>query len=276
MLPRIGKVILVFVAINLMTMSGTADVSRLSIKPTLNTTFMFDLHAPVAANEPNYQGKPLSYWLMAIRNRDAKLMPTAFDAIRALGPGAQAAVPELTRVISAPFAPIEVEKDSDDLIYDKIDDIQTRAEAMDALGAIGAAAAPAAMPIIMWALAERFTPPETGGEDNDARFMALIGLDYEQRLQAVVVVSQLGEGTIPTVAALLRSSDPEKRKFAVAVLGEDALPVVSALLKSSSCKDKQLGIDILTDLAPMVGETYVEALKSRVVCDADLMPAPLR
>ena len=59
------------------------------------------------SNEPSYQGKPLSYWLKSLQNRDDQ-MKWSFEAIRKLGPAAAAAVPELTRFISEPFRPIEV------------------------------------------------------------------------------------------------------------------------------------------------------------------------
>src|SRR5438876_945882 len=85
----------------------------------------------VPLNEPTYQGKVLSYWLRAIRDRDEELMPSAFDAIRDLRGDARAAVPELTRVIAAPFAAIRIGKDSDAVIAGKLYDLEVRSNAVD-------------------------------------------------------------------------------------------------------------------------------------------------
>src|SRR5215510_9696309 len=63
-----------------------------------------------------YGGRPLSYWLNIIRERDEKMISLAFDAIRSLGPRAAVAVPELTRTVTAPFTPIHIGRDSDEVI----------------------------------------------------------------------------------------------------------------------------------------------------------------
>src|SRR5262245_66345985 len=78
----------------------------------------------VPPNEPTYQGKTLNYWLKSIRDRNEELIPLAFDAIRALGSDARAAVPELTRVVAAPFAPIRLGIDSDEVAVAKPNDLE--------------------------------------------------------------------------------------------------------------------------------------------------------
>src|ERR1044071_4576608 len=54
-------------------------------------------------HDPVYMGKPFSYWMESLRNRDEE-MQLAFAAINALGPDAASAVPELVRILSEPFA----------------------------------------------------------------------------------------------------------------------------------------------------------------------------
>ena len=53
--------------------------------------------------EPSYQGKPLSYWIEVIRNRDEPKLGRALVAIQNLGPKASAAVDELAGIVAAPF-----------------------------------------------------------------------------------------------------------------------------------------------------------------------------
>ena len=90
--------------------------------------------------QPKFDGKPLSDWIKAVHDRDEATMPLALDAIRIMGPSAKAAVPELTRLLSDPFRPIQLGKDSDTTIATKLDDIEVRSAAIDALASIGKAA----------------------------------------------------------------------------------------------------------------------------------------
>src|SRR5215475_4642589 len=76
------------------------------------------------ADEPRYQGKTLSYWVKILRDQDEELISVAFEAIRNMGPDAWPAIPELTRIVAAPFAPIQIDKDSDELIACKLFDIE--------------------------------------------------------------------------------------------------------------------------------------------------------
>jgi hypothetical protein len=220
-------------------------------------------------SEPSYQGKTLSYWLRIIRNRNEEMMPLAFDAIRSFGPDAWAAVPELTRVVTAPFSPIQIGKDSEDRIADKVYDIEIRAEAMDALSFIGEEAAPATIPLIQWALTRRVLPATRANIDDDELFAELVTMDVEQRMRVAGVVAEFGPVVVPMVEKLLRSPEPEKRKLAVAILSADVLPIVADLLRSPDCDDKRLGIVILTDMELVVAKEYLIELKKMLVCDAN-------
>src|SRR4030095_10188573 len=134
-------------------------LNKKAIGLLLIALFTVTPHSPAQVpREPTYQGKTLDYWLKAIRERDEANMLLAFDAIRSMGPDASTAVPELTRVVSAPFTPIKLGKDSDYAIATKLFDIALRSEAIDTLATIGEAAAPATMPVIHWALAIRVVP----------------------------------------------------------------------------------------------------------------------
>src|SRR6185436_1705087 len=95
------------------------------------------------SNNPKYRGKPLSYWLTSIQNRDDQ-MDLAFDAIRALGPAASSAVPVLTSIVSEPFIPIQIGVDGYSAISPKLSQIQLHSNAVDCLAAIGESAASSA------------------------------------------------------------------------------------------------------------------------------------
>src|SRR6476660_7746462 len=65
--------------------------------------------------EPMYQGKPLSYWMTSIRDRDERIGP-AFAALTKLGPDAWPAVEELMRIVAEPFTPFRIGVDGEDKI----------------------------------------------------------------------------------------------------------------------------------------------------------------
>src|SRR5207237_9211867 len=108
-------------------------------------------------SEPMYQGEPLSYWVRSIRDRDDKIL-LAIEAIIDLGPDAWPAAEELTRIVAAPFTQVRIGVDLDNVIASKLASIRLRADAIDALTAIGQAAASSAAPLIEWALAVRVVP----------------------------------------------------------------------------------------------------------------------
>ena len=207
--------------------------------------------SPGFQRELMYMGKPLSYWLSSIRNRD-KEMEQAFDAIRDLGPGAETAVPELTRIVAEPFTPVKVGVDKNEVIISRLLNIQLRADAIDALAAIGPAAARSSTSLIQWALTVRVVPADAGSIEDRDLFVDLVAIDVLERMRVAGAVAQFGLGAVPAVTALLASPDGEVRKLGVAILSENALPIAATLLKSGDCEDRRLGIALLFDLWPVV------------------------
>jgi len=229
----------------------------------------FTDHYSKPSADLKYQGKTLDEWLKAIRDRDERTMALAFDALRRLGPEAKNAVPDLTKVVSAPFTPIEIGKDSDYAIVTKLYDIEVRSEAIDALAAIGNAASPATLPLIDWALTIRVVPSSIRNREEYERFVSLVTLDAEYRIMVLHTIRQFGDPAIPTVTRLLRSSDPEKRKLAVLVLGTDVLPIIQNLMNSNDCEKEQLGTTLLGDMDSLVAKAYLSQLKRMVACQAN-------
>src|SRR3954462_12109291 len=131
---------------------------------------------------PAYLNKSLDYWLNIIRRRDERMISLAFDAIRNIGPAAGAAVPDLTDVVTAPFSPINIEKDSHQAIASKLYDIAVRTEAIDTLRLIGEAGSTATVPLLRWALARRVVPGLARNSDDDELFIELVMMDTEQRI----------------------------------------------------------------------------------------------
>jgi hypothetical protein len=218
--------------------------------------------------EPMYQGEPLSYWLRSIRERDDKIL-IAFDAIRDLGPDAWPAVEELTRIVAEPFTPVRIGVDRDDVIAPKLLSIHLRADAIDALSAIGEAAASSAAPLIQWALTVRLIPMNLDNVKDNDLLVDLITIDVLERMRVAGAVARFGPAAAPAIVALLKSPDGEKRKLGVAILSENALPLVASLLKSRNCEDRRRGIAILADMWPVVAKEHLESLKAALVCDAD-------
>jgi hypothetical protein len=218
--------------------------------------------------EPMYLAKPLSYWLRSIQNRDEE-MALAFEAIRALGPDAWAAVPELTRIVGAPFAPVRIGVDKRESIVSKLLDIALRSDAIDALAAIGPAGASSAVVLIDWALSVRVIPAYTGGIDSDEVFIDLVTMDVFERMRVAGAVAQFGRGAMPAIVALLGSDDDDERKLAVAILNEKALPIAAVLLKSQDCRARKVGVAILVDMWPVVAREHLLRLKGALVCNSN-------
>jgi len=219
-------------------------------------------------HEPRYHGKPLCYWLRSIRDRDDKIL-LAFDAIMDLGPDAWPAVEELTRIVAEPFTPVRIGVDRDDMIASKLLSIHLRADAIDALTAIGEAAASSAAPLIQWAVTVRVIPMNLDNVKDNELFVDLITLDVLERMRVAGAVARFGPAAAPAIVALLKSPDGEKRKLGVAILNENALPIVAFLLKSRNCEDRKRGIAILADMWPVVAEEHLAELKAAPVCNAD-------
>jgi hypothetical protein len=179
-------------------------------------------------------------------------------------------VPGLARIVGEPFDPIRIGVDSDDLIASKLFDIQCRAEAIDALGDIGPAAAPSSGVLIDWAVTVRVIPARIPNWKDDQLFVDLVTIDVLERMRVAGAVARFGSGAAPAIAASLTSPDGEKRKLAVAILNEKALPIAALLLKSGNCDDRQLGIAVLVDLWPVAAKAHLQELKNALVCDTAL------
>jgi hypothetical protein len=256
-------------AIGILLLLIFTNASRFTAEEKQSKPANLDTDVRALQREPSYRGEPLSYWLDAIRRRDENSLSLAFEAIRSLGPEAASAVPDLTRVVAGPFTPIDLGKDSDEVIMDKLFDIEVRSEAVVALACIGEAASTATTPIIEWALSLRVVPPAASNHKYDERFLELVTLEVEYRIAVIHAVRKLGDPAFPIVARMLKSSDTEERKFAVMILGTEALPIVEALLKSHDCEASQLGITILKDMEPLADKKYLDRLRRMIVCSAD-------
>jgi hypothetical protein len=220
-------------------------------------------------DELEYLGKPLSHWIKVIHDRDEESISLAFDAIAAFGPQAQAAVPELIALVSSPFSPIRVGKDSKKVIASKLYDIEVRAGAVDALTFIGEPAESAAGPLIQWALTPRVVAETVVDADEEQMFIELVVMDTEQRMQVAGAISRFGAGASSAIARSLSSSNSEKRKLAVAILNEGALAIASELLRSKHCEDRDLGLLILQDMDLVVAKAHIDWLRQRVLCSAN-------
>jgi hypothetical protein len=268
MKSTLKKLVLAVAVVSLTAMPGLAeDETYRKNAPRVPETLYSVRERP--ASEPLYEGEPLSYWIDQIRRRDENGMLIAFDAIRYLGPAAQSGVPALAAVVNAPFAPIELGKDSDDVILSKLWDIEIRTEAIRALAHIGPTAAPATLPLIDWAVTLRVIPAKARNSEDDDRYIDFVMMDGEQRLHVVLAIALFGDAAIPPVLDLLKSSDAEKRALAVAVLGEEALWIAADLLRSDDCEEAQLGIEILEAMEPVFANKYLPHLKTLPTCFAN-------
>ena len=220
------------------------------------------------ADEPEYLGRKLTYWIKVIHDRNDELISLALDAVREFGPAAQTAVPDLTALVSAPFTPIRVGKDSTAVIAEKLYDIEIRAGAIDALTAIGEPAAPSAWPLADWALTVRVVPENIRNSDDEELFIELVMLDTEQRMRIAGAISQFGKGASDVIARLLSSSGSEKRKLGVAILNESVFPIAVKLLRSSYCEDRNVGVLILRD-TDLVPQSHLDWLQQRIACVAN-------
>jgi hypothetical protein len=193
-------------------------------------------------------------------------MQLAFAAINALGPDAESAVPELIRIVSEPFTAIWVGADKRQQVADKVANIQLRADAIDALGAIGAGAVAATPSLFQWALTVRVVPMNVTTREEEELYIDLIAVDVLERMRVAGAVALFGKSAILPVAVSLASQNPEERKLAVAILSEHAAPIAAALLKSESCESRKLGIAILMDMWPVVSADHITDLSGALTC----------
>lgn len=216
-----------------------------------------------------YLGKPIRYWVQCIRDRDPDQMEAAFDAIHYFGPDAWLAIPELTRIVEAPFSPIRIGADRNGLILSKLNDIDLRAEAVDALGAIGETASSSAPSLVQWALMTRVVPEDLSRQANRDLFIDLVAIDVLHRMRVAGAIAQFGRDAYPVAAALLTSPKGEERKLGVAILSEHILPIAAELLKSPVCEDQTLGLAILSDMWPVLSKEHLLQLRKEVTCEVD-------
>jgi hypothetical protein len=214
--------------------------------------------------ERTYQGRPLTFWLKALRNRDKEQLSNAFDAIYSLGQDAWIAVPDLAAIVGARFEPIQIGRDPEETIASKVFDVTVRSEAIETLRWIGEPAAPAAIALTEWALSRKVIPDTKRNAAGDELFVELVTMDSEQRMRVAGAVAQFGQNTFPLVAKLMSSSEPSRRKLAVAILSQDALPVAAELLRSETCGDRELGLQVLKDMSVVVESAYIDELASRI------------
>jgi hypothetical protein len=215
------------------------------------------------SRDPDYQGKPLPEWIRVVEARDEQRLGDAFHAMRYFGADGRSAVPALTAIVTAPFVPIRVGKDSDEVILSKLYDIELRGEAMDALASMREAAASATMPLINWAVTVRVVPSKIRTAADHERLIDLVTMDAEQRIQAIFAIAEFGEAAVPVLTDVLKSPAVEKRRLAVAALGAEALMMAGDLLKSPDCDDARLGITILTDMEAIVAGPYLTYLRNK-------------
>lgn len=216
-------------------------------------------------DEPEYFGRPLTYWIDSIRARNAE-MPIAFEAMRQLGPRAAAAVPELARLFDEPFSPIRIGADNKDSMLSKLNQIQLRADAIDALAAIGESAAPAAAALVEWALTNRVILANVPEDAARRHFIDLLGVEIIERMRVAGALASFGPKAAPALEVMLTSENVDARKLAVAVMNEQAVGLAALLLKSSDCQSRKLGAAVLTDMWPVFPTAHASALKLLSQC----------
>ena len=214
--------------------------------------------------ERTYLGQSLTFWLQMLRDRNEDTISLAFDAVRSLGSDGWIAVPELARLVGAPFAPIDVVKDSRESIVSKVYDIAVRTEAINVLDAMGESASPATVVLIRWALMPRIVLGKGRTTDQDDLFIELVVMDADQRMRVAAAIAEFGRPAFPAVAALLTSSDASSRKLGVAILNQQALSVAGDLLRSEACDDRSVGFAIFEDLDLIVSRSFIDELRNRV------------
>lgn len=217
-------------------------------------------------DESLYLGKPFSYWLKVLQDRDPDSIDFAFDAMVEFGPDAWKAVPDLTRIVTEPFVPIDLVQDSPDDVLQKVRNIQVRGGAIDSLGAIGEAASSSAAPLIEWAFVIRVVPPRVKSPEAQRLFIDLVAIDVLERMRAAGAVAQFGPAAAPAIQTLVESPDLERRKFSVAILNSGALPIAARLLKSEDCERRTLGASLMASMWPVISVDHLSALKNIAKC----------
>ena len=226
-------------------------------------------------DDPIAFGRPLSHWLTSISSRDPIAAEMAFGAIVELGPAARAAIPTLTQIVAEPFEPIRIGRDSRGEVLMKLQDIEFRAGAVDALGAIGDAASTSAEPVIRWGLTVRVSAPDERSNSSDALLIELIGMDVLERMRAAGPVAQFGIGAAGTIQSLIESGNNEEQKFAAAILNDQAVFVAARLMQRNDCLARMRGLSLLSAMWPVVASEHLATLKEMLGCSQhDNRPLP--
>jgi len=215
--------------------------------------------------EPNYRGKPLSFWLNSLQKRDQYLQ-MAFEAIQTFGPAASAAVPELTWIVSESFEPIEIGVDDESAVRTKLSRLQVHSAAVDCLTAIGSAAAPSATALAEWALKPKVVLGKIRRWEDQSAFIDMVQIDVLERMRVAGAIGHFAPEASLVIAKLLNSPNEDETKLAVAILSEHALPIASSLLKSKNCNDQKLGLKIITDMWPVVARDHLLDLEEMLPC----------
>ena len=174
-------------------------------------------------NDPIAFGHPLTFWIQVLRERNFETFDLAIDAIVMLGPGAKAAIPELTQVLNEPFNPITFGTDTREEIRSKLLSIHFKAGAVDGLGAMGEEAAGTADAVIRWGLTRRVIASDARPRSTDGILIGLIGVDVLERMRAAGAVARFGANAAGPVQSLIQSDDNEKRKFAAAIMNDETV-----------------------------------------------------
>jgi hypothetical protein len=212
---------------------------------------------------PDFQGKPFSYWVQVLRDRDDQ-MDFAFAAIRQLGPRAVGVLPELKRILEEPFSPIVVGTIRRDDLLASLANIDLRGKAVEAMGDIGDPASATAL--IKWALTTRVLAGDNLTDSQREIFIDIVGIDALERIRVVGVMAQFGTRADAVLTVMLQGRDENARKLAVSILGERAMPVATDLLISRSCDDRQLGLSLMADLWPFIPRENMLAVEKLTMC----------
>jgi hypothetical protein len=228
-------------------------------KPEIRTA------SPDFEQDPLSLGEPLSYWIASIRARD-KETDLAFDAIMSLGARGGPAIPELARIVAEPFVPVRVGIDNQEAVLEKLLELNTRVNAINALAVIGDQAVSSAQVLIRWALSPRVVVEKIETDADYELFVEMITIDVLERMRVASVVNSFGVKAAPAIQSLLTIGDSEGRKFAVAILNDAALPIIDRLLKSKNCGDRSLGVEMLLHMWPVVAKGHLSELKKNNQC----------
>jgi HEAT repeat protein len=194
----------------------------------------FAAAAEPATKPPEYNGKPLDFWLKALRSEDQNLQNQAVYVVSTAGPAAKAAVPDLVALLKK----LKPGDDTRGLRY----------TIAGALGNIGPDARPA-LPAITAMLDDKFPAQQVasavlaigGGTEEQERAAVRILLLASQKCRVSVLLGDTAyleknaAKLIPHFATLLKDNQGDVRRLAamgLGMLGAKAKSTAGALLDS--------------------------------------------